>query len=296
VTTSVRQPIPQSDVRARGLAVPLVVSVPLAAVTGGAAAVTFFVPGILRGTAVMNGSAHGTALVMLLVAVPTLLAGAVRGSRGSTRGLFAWLGATGYLAYNALLLLLATPFNRLFLLYEAVLGLSLAVLWLLVARVDRRDLAARLQLAPARVLAAFIATVVVLNTAAWLRDVVPATIAGRDLTSMAGSGLTTNPLYVFDLAVWLPLAATAGVWLWRRRPAGYLVGGAFLVFWLIESVGVATDQWFGSHADPYASIATMAGSWMFAALALVGLVPVVLLLRHAGPTPARPGGGSSSCS
>jgi hypothetical protein len=52
---------------------------------------------------------------------------------------------------------------------------------------------------------------------------------------------------------------------------------------------VATDQWFGSHADPYTSIATMAGSRMFASLALAGLLPVVLLLRHAGPAPRLPG-------
>jgi hypothetical protein len=87
-----------------------------------------------------------------------------------------------------------------------------------------------MQRAPVRVLAGFIGAVVMLNTAAWLRDVVPATIAGADLTSMAGAGLTTNPLYVFDLAVWLPLAATAAVWLWQRRPAGYLAGGTFLAF------------------------------------------------------------------
>src|SRR4051794_32430994 len=60
VTTSVLQPIHQRDVRARELSAPLVVSVPLVAVTAGAAAATFFVPGVLRGTAVMNGSARGT--------------------------------------------------------------------------------------------------------------------------------------------------------------------------------------------------------------------------------------------
>jgi hypothetical protein len=290
MTVSVVRPVHRRAVGSRVSGAPLVLSLPLAVVAAVAAAATFFLPGVLRGTAVMNGSARGTGLVMLLIAVPTLLIGAVHGSRGSVRGLFAWSGAVGYLAYNAVLLLLCTPFNRLFLGYEAVLGLALTVLWLLVARVDRRELAARLHRAPARVLAVFIGAVVVLNAAVWLRDVVPATVSGRDLASMAGSGLTTNPLYVFDLAVWLPLAATAAVWLWQRRPAGYLAAGAFLVFWLIEAVGVATDQWFGSHADPQSTIATTAGSAMFAILALVGLVPVVLLLRHAGPAlrpPAR---------
>jgi hypothetical protein len=44
----------------------------LAAVAAVAAALTCFVPGVLRGPAVMNGSARGTALVVLCLAVPIL--------------------------------------------------------------------------------------------------------------------------------------------------------------------------------------------------------------------------------
>jgi hypothetical protein len=44
----------------------------LAAVAAVAAGATFFVPGVLRGPAVMNGSARGTALVVLCLAVPLL--------------------------------------------------------------------------------------------------------------------------------------------------------------------------------------------------------------------------------
>src|SRR5450756_1609948 len=44
----------------------------LAVVAAIAAAGTALVPGVLRGAAVMNGSARGTALVVLLIAVPAL--------------------------------------------------------------------------------------------------------------------------------------------------------------------------------------------------------------------------------
>lgn len=40
---------------------------------------TFLVPGVLHGTAVMNGSARGTALTMLLHGVPVLAHGAGQG-------------------------------------------------------------------------------------------------------------------------------------------------------------------------------------------------------------------------
>lgn len=48
------------------------VSATLGVIAAMAAAITFFVPAVLRGPAVMNGSARGTALVLLLVAVPAL--------------------------------------------------------------------------------------------------------------------------------------------------------------------------------------------------------------------------------
>ena len=53
-----------------GLSWPFLVSGALTAVTASAMAVTFFVPGVLRGTAVMNGPTRGTALVALVLAVP----------------------------------------------------------------------------------------------------------------------------------------------------------------------------------------------------------------------------------
>jgi hypothetical protein len=40
-------------------------------------------------------------------------------------------------------------------------------------------------------------------------------------------------------------------WLWRRRPWGYLVViGAALVMLVLESTGIAADQWYGHAADP----------------------------------------------
>ncbi|MFI9561240.1 hypothetical protein [Nonomuraea endophytica] len=93
--------------------------------------------------------------------------------------------------------------------------------------------------------------------------------------------MTTNPIYVQDLAVWLPLAAVTAVWLWRRRSWGLVVGGAYLTMWVLESLTIATDQWFGhqaDHASPVVSSSSMV--LPFAAFALIGCVPLVLLLRR----------------
>jgi hypothetical protein len=203
-------------------------------------------------------------------------------------GRAALIGALGYLTYNATLLVYATPFNELFVAYVALLGLSL---WSLVsALLDPRPRLAPDSKLPARGIAAFILTVVALNALAWLRLVVPD--LGKDPPGfLDGTGLTTNPIYVQDLAIWLPALAIVAVLLWQRRPSGVFLAGAGLVFWEIEAIGVAVDQWFGHRADPGSDVATLAGALLFVVLATATLVPLILWLR-AVPPRARDGGHS----
>jgi hypothetical protein len=105
----------------------------LAVAAAAGSLLTFAVPAVLRGTAVMNGSARGTALVVLLAGVPTLACSMLLAARGSAAAVITWLGAAGFLLYNSLMFAFATPANRLFPLYLAMLALSAwsagAVLW-----------------------------------------------------------------------------------------------------------------------------------------------------------------------
>jgi hypothetical protein len=258
----------------------------VAAVVIVAAVPTFFKHGILNGTRVMNGSARGTALTMFAVALPVLAVGLVTSTRGSLRGQAGVVGTLAYLTYNATLLVYATPFNQLFLAYVALLGLSL---WSLVsALLDPRPLFAPSSRLPARSIAAFILTVVALNALAWLRVVVP-DLGENPPGFLDGTGLTTNPIYVQDLAVWLPALTIVAVLLWQRRPSGVFLAGAGLVFWTIEAIGVAVDQWFGHRADPTSDVATLGGSALFVVLAAATVVPLALWL-YAVPTHTHDGG------
>ncbi len=107
----------------------------------------------------------------------------------------------------------------------------------------------------------------------------PATFAERPTSFLDGTGLATNPVFVQDLVFWLPGAAAMAVMLWQRRPLGILLGGAWLVYGLLESIGVATDQWFGSIADPASRQASMEAVALFGILAVVGLVPLWFFFR-----------------
>ncbi|HEX5671719.1 MAG TPA: hypothetical protein VFY46_03260, partial [Acidimicrobiia bacterium] len=252
----------------------------LAFVAAAATALTFFVPGILAGPAVTNGNARGTALVMLAIAVPGLLLSMWMQSRGSWRALIAWLGFLGYLLYNSFLLLFLTPVNRLFLLYVAAFSLAVFSVVALLRTADIRGLSERLQHLPFRGLAVYIWTVVVLNVLAWMRTIAPALLEGDMSPLVEGSGVATNPIYIQDLGFWLPLMAVTAWWLWRRRAWAIYVSGAWLCYGVLESAGVAVDQWFGHQADATSPLATVGAIWLMSAMAVVGLVPVYFYFRR----------------
>jgi len=252
----------------------------LAATVAVTCLLTFLVPGILRGTAVMNGSARGTALVMLLLGVPVLTVSMWLARAGSARAVLSWLGAAAFVLYNSVMLLFATPFNRLFLLNVAMLALAAWSVGALVWQTDLAGLGRRFtDRAPVRGVAVCVWVIVTLNALAWLIRIVPALTSGEQAAFLRGTGLPTSPGYVQDLALWLPLIAVAAAWLWQRRAWGFLIIGATLVMWVLESASIAVDQWYGQVADPASPVVSIAVTPAFGALALAGLVLVYYLFR-----------------
>jgi len=257
-------------------------SIALAFVTAAASAATAFVPDLLRGPAVMNGSARGTAIVLLFATVPLLVLGMWFTARGSARGLFVWAGALAHVLYQSTLFLFATPFNEMFLLYVAMGSLALWGLIAMATSIDAERVRAHVAHGvPVRGIAIYIGFIVVANTAGWLARVIPELTAERP-AFLIGTGLVTNPIFVQDLLWWLPLMGVAAWWLWHERTWGHLTVGAMLVMWQVESVTVALDQWMGHQADPASDVATVGGAWLFVVMALVGIVPLVAFFRHVG--------------
>ncbi len=260
---------------------PYALSGALAFVAALSAGFSFFLPRVLTGAEVGNGNLRGTALVMLLLGVPTLLTAMVGTARGSTRWLVVWLGTLGYLLYQAVLFCFATPLNVLFLCYVAYLGLAVWSIVTLFPAVDQRAFGSRLSVGmPSRSVAAFALAIAVMNAAAWFAAIVPALLGSDPASLMKGTGLLTNPVYVQDLAVWLPLLTVAAVACWHQQAWGLLVTGAMLVMLSLEGIGVATDQWFGSRADPTSPAASMSVVPAFAALAVVTGTVLALYLHN----------------
>jgi hypothetical protein len=247
---------------------------------GLAAALTAFVPDVLTGPAFTNGNARGTSIVMLFIATPLLVAATTVARREAPRAALLVLGALFYYLYNDVLLLFATPFNRLFLLYTTAFGLAIFTTIELLRTLDTERLAERLPRVPARPIAVYAWVIVVLNVLGWLGTIVPAMTAADPTSFLRSMGVATNPVFVEDLSFQLPGAALAAWLLWRHRPTGIVVIGGWLVYGVVESIGVATDQWFGMQADP--TVDATGAIVLFVALVVIGLVPLFFYLARPG--------------
>jgi len=129
---------------------------------------------------------------------------------------------------------------------------------------------------PVRAIGGYLVAIGVAFAALWLGDVVPALASGDVPRSLHGTSLPTNAVQVLDFGFTLPLCIAAGLWLMRRRPWGILLSGMLLVFFTLESISVAVDQWFGHHADSLQSLDAVS---IFVVLAVVGAVPMLAFLR-----------------
>lgn len=264
--------------RRRGdLRLPFRFSAALAVITTLAAGFGAFVPSVFHDAPVTVGNARGTALVLLLVGLPTLVTAMVRARRGSRRSVIVWLGALAYVLYNAVIFSFGAVFNSLFLIYVPMLSLAVWSIASLVRRVDVDEVADwfddRL---PSRIIGAYLVFLASAFAGLWLADVVPAIVANGSPASLRGTRFNTNPIEILDLGFALPLTALGGLWLWRRRALGYLVAGVMLVMLTIESAGIAVDQWFGHLHDPAQPLSTVP---MFVVLTVVNAVPLTLYLR-----------------
>jgi len=230
---------------------------------------------------------------MLLLGVPVLAVAMALARAGSARAVLSWLGAAAFMLYNSVMLLFATPFNRLFLLDVAMLALAAWSVGALVWQTDVAGLGSRFtDRAPVRGVAVSVWVIVTLNSLAWLIRIVPALTSSGQAAFLRGTGLPTSPGYIQDLALWLPLIAVAAFWLWRRRAWGFLIIGATLVMWVLESAAIAVDQWYGHAADPASPVASAAITPAFGALGLAGLVLAYTLFRSLpGRTQQRPVAG-----
>jgi hypothetical protein len=204
---------------------------PIAFLAAIAAGVGFFIADLYRDAPVNAAQAVGQDLITLVVALPVLVVSAILALRGSRRAHLVWLGALGYLVYTYLMYAQAIQFNPLFLVYVALLGLSLYALIGGLATTDFAEIKARFSRGtPVKAVSIFLAVVAVLFYFIWLSEDIPALLAGEVPQGVIDGEAPTDIVHVLDMAWILPANVLTAIWLWRRRALGYALAGTLLSF------------------------------------------------------------------
>lgn len=238
--------------------------------------------GLYRDNASVVAQAVGQDWVTLILAVPALAMARAYFRRGSLVAHLVSLGVVAYAAYSYTIYAFSAHHNPLFLVYVAILGLSVYALVAGALALDRDqvDALARARLAW-RPIAVLLAATALFFAVAWLGEQLRALVHDQVPPSVVAFGAPTNPVHVLDLAFVLPLCVIAAVMLWRRRPLGAVLG-VVLLFKVdtlaLAILSMALFQWRRGQA---VELGLLIAFVVVAALALAATVQVVVAMRRA---------------
>jgi len=169
--------------------------------------------------------------VTLFVAMPILVVSlvlSIRGSRGSRpaapRAQLIWLGMLDYTLYNFAYYLFGAAFNGFFLLYVTLFNLSVFALLFALTTLDVQAIAERFRdRTPAKWIAGYMGFVAVGMTAVYGAQSLSFVFTGRVPEIVSLTGHVTNIVFALDLTLVVPWFVVGAIWLWQRRPWGYVV-------------------------------------------------------------------------
>jgi hypothetical protein len=189
-------------------------------------------------TSMLFDQATAQDVVTLLLVAPLLALLAVLARRGSLPAFLCLPGCLAFTVYNYAIYAVSIHFGPLFLVWVAVLGLSIFALVGVLATADmpaiEQRLAGRAMPGPAW----FLIGVATLFALLWLSEIVPNLLAGDPSRSARDWNVPTSPVHVLDLAFFLPAVIISGVLLLRRHGLGYATAAGQLAWIALTCVPI----------------------------------------------------------
>jgi len=218
----------------------LMLSLPLAALTAFASfAGVFLQSTYARETVNWAVQGIGQDIVNLFIVVPTLLIATFYVYRQNKTALMVWSGAVFYLAYSYVIYGFGLHFNNLFIVYCAILGLSVYSFLYFIITYSKQNISGWFEnTTPNRTTAIFFFIIAGLFSILWLSEIIPAMLSNSVPVGVADVGLLVNPVHVLDLAICLPALVIIGLLLLKRKAMGYLLAPAMLMFSMLMSTAI----------------------------------------------------------
>lgn len=207
-----------------------ILSLLIAVLSALASAGGLFLKGIYRDNAFVTTTWLGNDAVTLLLAVPILIVALIFGARGSWMAKLVWLGVLDYMMYNYAFYLFGAAFNVFFLIYAALLGLSIfalifGLLGLDVTRISQQFT----EKTPVKWIGGYFLFVAIGLSVVYLMQSIGFVITGQLPAIITLTGHPTNVVFALDLTLLIPWMVVGAVWLIKRQPWGYVIAGILSV-------------------------------------------------------------------
>ena len=231
------------------------------------------VPDLYRDAPTWAAQARGVNAIDLVVTLPTLVIALLLSARGSRRARVVWLGVLGYVLYNAVIFGFTMAFNQLFLVYVGVLSVSVFGIVALLndGRIPRGQLTGTAR----GVVSVYLLALAALFLLTWLAEILPALATHTTPNSIVAARLPTNPVYVLDIGVLLPLFVLAAVGLLRREPGAAGLCGSLLVLNVLLALSIMASTVLQHAVDETIALSILP---LFGVIAASSLALAVWLL------------------
>jgi hypothetical protein len=214
-------------------------------------------------------------VINLFIGLPLFAVATYLNEQDSLRGRLLLGGLLFYFLYVYVLAMTGYSFNRLFLVYVAIFGLSGVAFFADLNGIGVARLPTHISSQfPHRVFIGFTFIMGALLVFLWLGRIIPIMVDDRFPPDMAG--MTTLVSQGFDLGMIVPLLLSTGILLWRRSPWGYLLTSVSLSYGLLMCITL--PAWIvvpliqDGKVNPVEAIPILA-------VCLVGLVLIGLFFR-----------------
>jgi hypothetical protein len=242
------------------------------------------IPDLYQDNAHVTAAWFGNDLVTLLVASPLLALSLYLSARGSLRWRLVWLGMLDYALYNTAYYLFGTAFNGFFLIYVILFALSMMALVFALAKLDIDEIGQRFHAnVPARWIASFMVFVAAGLTIVYTMESLRFVFTGQIPQIVTLTGKATSIVFALDLTLVVPWFILGAIWLWQRRPWGYIIAAITNVKGAVYMLALSAATVSAALQMDTPKDLGQVGLWAF--IGLGNLIASLLFLGHMRAAP-----------
>lgn len=258
--------------------IPYTLSISIAILAAIASAGGLLLNGLYQDNLFVTSAWKGNDIVTLFVAVPILVAAMIFARRGSLKAELVWMGALDYMLYNYAFYLFGAAFNWFFLLYVALLGLSIFALIFGLIDLDMDGITGQIrERMPVGWIAAYMLFVAIGLSLIYIAQSLGFIFTGDVPAIVANTGHPTNMVFALDLTLLVPFMALGAIWLIKRKPWGFVLAGILTIKGpLYTIVLTAGSLWAANAGVP--DVAGQVPLWV--GLTVLGLIACGLFYRN----------------